>query len=178
MWFSWLAMMLVHEAGHVLGAVCTGGAVREVVWHPTVISRTDVEPNPHPLVEVSAGPLIGSLIPLALAIAARLISWRMNYLLWGVAGFCLIANGVYIGLGALHPVGDAKKLLALGTPPWLMAILGTATAVGGFWIWHRVSVSFGFGRVRSPISGRQVVMTFVAATLLTALGFVFGNPGM
>ncbi|HWE96938.1 MAG TPA: hypothetical protein VG269_23455, partial [Tepidisphaeraceae bacterium] len=61
LWLSWLTMMLVHESGHVIGALCTGGRVRRVVWHPAVISRTDVQPNPHPIIEVWAGPVIGSL---------------------------------------------------------------------------------------------------------------------
>ncbi len=54
--FSWLAMQAVHELGHVLGAVATGGRVTEVVLHPCTISRTDVHPNPHPLLVVWPGP--------------------------------------------------------------------------------------------------------------------------
>jgi hypothetical protein len=101
LWLSWLVMMLVHEGGHVLGAVCSGGQVRRVVWHPAVISRTDVRPNPHPLVEVWAGPTIGSLVPLASAVIASALRRRWAYLLWAAAGFCLIANGAYIGVGAI-----------------------------------------------------------------------------
>lgn len=55
--FSWLAMQAAHELGHVLGAVITGGKVVKVVLHPCTISQTDVFPNPHPLVEVWAGPI-------------------------------------------------------------------------------------------------------------------------
>ena len=53
--FSWLGMQAVHELGHVLGAILTGGRVTTVVLHPLTISRTDVFPNPHPLIEVWAG---------------------------------------------------------------------------------------------------------------------------
>jgi hypothetical protein len=45
---SWLAMMAVHELGHVLHAVASGGTVVGVVLNPLEISRTDVSPNPHP----------------------------------------------------------------------------------------------------------------------------------
>ena len=60
---SWLGMMLVHEAGHVLHAWVSGGTVTKVVLGPLVISRTDVNPNPHPLFEIWGGPVWGCLVP-------------------------------------------------------------------------------------------------------------------
>jgi len=48
----WLAMQIIHEAGHVLAAWVTGGTVTAVVLHPLAISRTDVAPNPSPLTVV------------------------------------------------------------------------------------------------------------------------------
>ena len=69
--FSWLAMQAVHELGHVLGAVATGGQVTKVVLHPCTISRTDVHPNPHPLLVVWAGPVVGAALPLLAFLVAR-----------------------------------------------------------------------------------------------------------
>ncbi len=82
LWLSWLSMMLVHEVGHVVGAWSTGGRLQRVVWHPAVISRTDVWPNPHPVIEVWAGPVIGSLIPLMLAGIASKTRLNFAYLVW------------------------------------------------------------------------------------------------
>src|SRR4051812_8876543 len=62
----WLAMMATHELGHVLAAWLTGGTATKVVLHPLAISRTDVWPNPEPLVVVWSGPLVGVLLPLLL----------------------------------------------------------------------------------------------------------------
>jgi hypothetical protein len=59
---AWLAMMAVHEAGHVLGALLTGGTVKVVVLHPLTISCTVLSHNPHPLLVTRAGPVIGVLI--------------------------------------------------------------------------------------------------------------------
>ena len=42
---SWLAMMAVHELGHVSRGVGSGGSVTRVVRYPLAISRTDVSPN-------------------------------------------------------------------------------------------------------------------------------------
>src|SRR5215475_1853239 len=104
---SWLSMMGVHEAGHVLAAWMTGATVNRVVLHPLTISRTDIGENPQPLVVVAGGPLFGVIAPLLawiLAIPARL---PIGYLLRFFAGFCLIANGAYLGVGSFDNVGDA-----------------------------------------------------------------------
>ena len=61
---SWFGMMAVHELGHVLGAVASGGSVTRVVLYPLAISRTDVSPNPYPGLVVWLGPLVGCLLPL------------------------------------------------------------------------------------------------------------------
>ena len=55
--FCWLGFQAVHELGHAAGAWLSGGKVVKVVLHPCAISRTDVEPNPRPLVVVCVGPL-------------------------------------------------------------------------------------------------------------------------
>jgi hypothetical protein len=67
----WLAMQAVHELGHFLGAVATGERVERVVLHPLTISRTDVSPNPFPLLVIWAGPVVGVLLPLGLFLAAK-----------------------------------------------------------------------------------------------------------
>ena len=56
---SWLGMQAVHESGHVLGALLTGGKIATVVLHPLTISHTELIDNPHPLCVVWAGPLVG-----------------------------------------------------------------------------------------------------------------------
>jgi hypothetical protein len=103
-----------------------------MVWHPAALSRTDVWPNPHPLIEVWAGPAVGSLVPLVIAGVASAFRLRVGYLVWVVAGFCLIANGAYLGVGVVSPVGDAAELIKHGTPNWWLAAFGVATIVPGF----------------------------------------------
>lgn len=177
LWLSWLAMMLAHETGHVIGAVGSGGTVRRVVWHPAVISRTDVQPNPHPLIEVWAGPVIGCIVPLVLAGLASAMRLRIGYLIWVVAGFCLIANGAYIGVGTIDPVGDGQELIAHGAPRWSLGMFGVVAVLLGFFIWDRVSPRLGFGRRRQPIRPAHAYVTFVLAVFTTGVGWILGNRG-
>ena len=46
------------------------------------------------------------------------------YLLRFFAGFCLVANGGYIGGGSFDRLGGAGQMLRHGSPPWLLGPLG------------------------------------------------------
>jgi hypothetical protein len=178
LWLSWLLMTLIHEAGHVIGALCTGGTIRRVIWHPAVLSRTDVHPNPHPVAEVWAGPLIGVMAPLLLAGLAQMFRLRIAFIGWFIAGFCLIANGAYIGIGAIHPIGDAQELVRFGMPRWSLATFGIAAGLSGLWIWHLISPRLGFGNHPREIERRDAYWTLIAAASATLIGIILGNRGL
>jgi len=132
-------MQAIHEFGHVLTAWATGGSVVRVVLHPVAISRTDVSPNPRPLAVAWGGPLLGVLGPLLLVIVSRFIAVkRFDGRLYVdfFAGFCLIANGAYIGLGSFGRIGDAGDLLRHGSPQWLLVAFGVSAIAAGLLIWH------------------------------------------
>jgi hypothetical protein len=174
---SWLGMMAVHETGHVLAALLTGGEVQRVILHPLVFSRTDVQPNPSPLFVVWAGPIVGVLLPAALAGVMAWARIRVAYIFTFFAGFCLLANGAYIGVGAFEGVGDAGDMLRLGSPRWLLVAFGGVCAGAGFYLWHLVSPHFGFGRSPRPVSARDALGAVSVAMSVLAVGLIFGNRG-
>jgi len=166
--FSWLAMQAVHESGHVLGAVVTGGAVSRVVLYPFEFSRTDLSRNPHPLLVVWAGPLAGIVLPLLAFVAARCLRWPGVYLFRFFAGFCLIANGVYIAFGPSEGGADTGVMLLHGTPRWTMMAFGILSALLGLSLWHRQGPHFGLGEAKGRVDGRAVITSaalFAAITL-------------
>src|SRR5436190_21266763 len=104
-------MQAVHELGHVLGAWATGGKVSRLVLSPTTISRTDVTNNSRPLIVAWAGPIIGVILPLLLWCGMQAVRRPSAFVLRFFAGFCLIANGLYIGLGSFERVGHRGEVL-------------------------------------------------------------------
>lgn len=156
----WLAMQIVHEVGHVLGAWVTGGRVTAVVLHPLAISRTDVSPNPRPLVVVWSGPLVGSVVPVVCWATARLRRWASAYLWRFFAGFCLVANGVYLGYGVVEPVGDAHDILRYGGHVWQLAAFAVATSIAGIGLWNGQGLHFGVGRDGTALPLRHVALTW------------------
>ena len=167
----WLGMMAVHELGHIAAGWATGGTVTRVVLHPLAISRTDVAPNPRPLVVVWAGPLVGVIIPLL--IWGAIISLRVpgDYLTRFFAGFCCIANGAYIGVGSFDGIGDAGEMLRHGSPIWVLWMFGVLTIPVGFLCWHRLGPHFGLGQSHGQVSARAAYVSLTMLTVVLMLAF-------
>lgn len=175
--FCWPMMMLVHEAGHVAGALATGGHVQRVIWHPLVFSRTDIAPNPSPKIEVWAGPIIGAALPALLAALVVSLRLKTSYLFVPFAGFCLLINGLYIGWGIVDPVGDAHEMIRLGVPRWSMLSFGLVATMSGLWLLDRVSPALGFGNHPRRIRVDHAALVLAIAALVWIVGLVFGNRG-
>lgn len=138
LYLAWLGMLALHEAGHVLHAWGSGGRVVRVSLPLLGFSQTIVHPNPHELFVVWGGPAWGSLLPL-IACAIVRAAWRnVPAPLRFFAGFCLIANGAYLGVGWTTAAGDAGDLVRLGTPVPVLIGFGVACTAAGLWMWHRV----------------------------------------
>ena len=167
----WLAFMSVHEMGHVWGAIASGGTVSKVVVHPLSISRTDVSPNPVPLVTVWAGPIVGTVLPLIVWSLTRWFAIRIEYLARFFAGFCLVANGAYVAFGYLEPVGDAKVMINMGTPGWCLLLFGAVTVPVGFLLWNGTGPMFGLGDAGGRVDPRDALLCLVL--LLFALTCTF-----
>ena len=165
---SWLAMMAVHELGHVLHAQVSGGHVVAVELNPLTFSRTDVAPNPHPQWVAWGGALWGTLLPTGLWAIGRLAVPAFAWIAKFFAGFCAIANGVYLAAGMWTGVGDAGDLIRHGAAPWHLWVAGAATAALGLWMWNGLGPHFGFGRPRAKID-RRATAVVVAALVIVAV---------
>lgn len=164
--FSWLAMQAVHELGHVLGGIASGGRIAKVVLHPCTISQTFVAYNPHPVFEVWSGAVFGAILPLAAFLLAAKFHCPGLYLFRFFAGFCLVANGVYFGIGSLEDIGDPGELFVYGSRLWPMILFGIVTAPLGLYLWNGQGKHFGLGEARGQVSGTA---TAVSACLLAAI---------
>ncbi|MFG0250769.1 MAG: hypothetical protein ACF8OB_17930 [Phycisphaeraceae bacterium JB051] len=175
---SWLLMMLIHETGHVLAAILTGGHVHQVAWHPTVFSHTDVHPNPSPLLVVWGGPVVGVGIALLTLLLHRWIDKATAYLSEFFAGFCLLANGLYIGIGWVDQIGDTAVMQKHGTPIFVMIVFGLLCVPTGLLLWHGISCKVGLARTsQCTLNPKHVWLTLGLAILLGVIGLLVGNPG-
>ncbi len=166
--FSWLAMQVVHEAGHVLHLLASGGSVEQLMLHPLAISHTLPATNPCPLATVVGGPLWGVMIPLLLWwIVARWIPAR-RYLAAFFAGFCLVANGAYLAGDAILQGGDGRELVLQQVPPWTLVAGGLLLVTGGFYVWHGLGPHFGLGKRPQLVNPADALIMAACLGLLIA----------
>lgn len=151
---SFYAMEAVHEAGHVLFAWISGGTVRKVVLLPWELSRTELATNPHPLFVAWGGVVCGMLLPLLLWLAFRRAACA--HILRFFAGFCLVANGIYLGFGAFLRAGDCRELLMYGTPFFLLPLIGFSAAAAGFALWNGLGKRFGLSEENSTVRNEDI----------------------
>ena len=155
---SWIGMQWVHEAGHVLGALCTGGSIQSIQLPPLNFSQTHIHPNPHPLIASWAGAVFGVIMPLLIWLTAWMASCSWAYLCRFFAGFCLIANGCYLGVGVFFKAGDCHDLLRHGSEPWQLIGFGIISVPMGLAMWHGLGSSFNLGPNREPIHPEHVAV--------------------
>jgi hypothetical protein len=172
---SWLGMQAIHELGHVLGAVGTGGQITRVVLHPMTISRTDFSVNPHPLAVAWAGPIAGVLLPLSFLGIATGLRIPGAFVFRFFAGFCLIANGAYLAAGSINRVGDAGELLRHGSPLILHWLFGLMAVPAGLLLWHQQGHHFGLGAAGGQVQTRVAYASLVVCLLLAGLGVWLGD---
>jgi hypothetical protein len=117
--------------------------------------------------------MLGVCLPVALWLIFKWASWPFAYLARFFAGFCLIANGAYIGIGWLDRVGDTGEMLKNETPLWCLWLFGAVTLPSGLLLWHRLGPSFGLGENGDGVEPRAAYLCtcLLALTVVVELAF-------
>jgi hypothetical protein len=149
----------LHEAGHVLGAWCTGGDASRIVIHPFSWSYAHAFSFNHEGVVIWAGSVLGSLfgIPITLAV----LKWRRPGLLIPllVGVVACIYNGAYLLLGCLFKLGgDGTVLAAEYAPAAAVAAAGLLMVCIGMRLAVPLIPVLGF-RLEDRIVHRMVVLS-------------------
>ena len=164
---SWLGMMVVHEFGHVVFAWLSGGSVTRVFLRPLEFSHTDLGANPHPLFVAWGGALIGTTLPLTCSLLWRRFHWPAWYLFQFFAGFCLVANGIYLGVVSFIPnAADPGDMMREGTPQWLLILFGIVAFPLGLFLWNGLGIHFGLAQARGKTRRVEAICTFLILILL------------
>src|ERR1044071_1688529 len=166
-------MMVVHEFGHVLFAWMSGGHVARVVLSPLEFSRTDMQRNPHPLFVAWGGALVGSILPLLLSLIWRRLRWPGWYVFQFFAGYCLVANGIHLGVVSfIANSADPSEMMSNGSPQWVLTVFGITAFPLGLFLWNRLGTHFGMGESRGKVSGRIAFAVFTALFTLVVVEVV------
>ena len=167
-------MQVVHESGHVACAWAGGETVSRVVLHPLALSRTDTTHDRHPLLVTWGGPVLGTLLPLGALGLSKLARPGSAYLFRFFAGFCLIANGAYLGVGGFSGVGDAGDLFRYGAPPWTLVTFGLVCMPLGLTLWNGLGPHFGLGPSEGEVGRRASLGMLFLFLMIVSVEIVIG----
>jgi hypothetical protein len=118
--------------------------------------------------------VLGVLIPLAALGVADALKMPGADLLRFFAGFCSIANGIYIGVGSIERIYDADDMLRHGSQTWHLWLFGAVATPLGLLLWHRLGPYFGLGEARGQVGRGAAIACLVLLVLVAGLEFVFG----
>ena len=114
-------------------------------------------------------PIVGVAAPLlfwGVSAAARFVA---AFVLRWFAGFCLLANGLYVGAGSFGGIGDCGDMLRHGSDLWHLWLFGVLTAPAGLWLWHNQGPHFGLGAAGGRVNRNVaygVLLLFLALLVL------------
>jgi len=96
-------------------------------------------------------------------------------------GFCLIANGCYLGVGTFFDVGDAGDLARYGCPRWLMLLYGLVCVPTGLFLWNGLGPHFGLGEAQGKVDCKAALVTLAIVLIVvvvegTAAVLLTGSP--
>lgn len=136
-------MTTTHETGHVIGGWLGGGRLVSLDLAPWRLPHSIHVPDPHPLLTLWAGPVVGIAAPTLIAVVVRRPAG------WFVADFCWLANGVYLGLAAWAGDRhlDTPRMIAAGTPAWCVAMFCLISVSVGYLRFRRDCIALLTGNV-------------------------------
>lgn len=129
---GWCVMTVTHECGHILGGWLGGGTLIHAELRPWHLPHSHFEPDPHPLLTVWSGPVLGVIVPMGVAVVIRR-RW-----MWFLADFCLLANGAYLATAWISGDRylDTQRLFDAGA--WKISVI----------LYSAVTIAVGYVRFR------------------------------
>ena len=167
----WDNEKIFHLEDHRLGRIDKKRFFRGFFPQDKPLTIENLPPGPYSFFAMAVyGPVVGCLLPLG---ASAMIPRRhtiVRSISRFFAGFCLIANGAYISIGAFDRVGDCGEMLRTGAPLWTLLAFGAVTVPLGLYVWHRLGSLKHSVNNPTLIEGRTAYVTCGVLIALIAAG--------
>jgi hypothetical protein len=169
--FAYNASIIAHELGHALNVIATGGEFNFIEISPFSWSYAHFSSNPEPMATSWGGFLWETVFGVSVFFVLWIAKSRLS--LFGVmlAIACLAGTGIYMLIGAVLLIGDSGSLIARGTPPLNLIVIGSILVVLVVPLVLPLGALLGVGRGKNKLTTTMVVFSPIAIYLLAMLGF-------
>ena len=168
-------MVLLHELGHVVAIVLSGGKVDYVQVFPVDFGFTARAVDPHPLLATWGGPILGCAFAVVILLLVALAAPRFIAPALMLVVVAFLANGMYLAVGVFSGVGDAGDLLRHGMPPWSLVAVGLALVAAGVSFASMIGAVLRVGKSYTSMPQTCLVVGLPIALYLAAM---FAGPAL
>lgn len=175
--FAYNASTIVHELGHGLTLIATGGELDFIEVSPFSWSYAHYRSNPEPMATSWSGFLWETIF----GVLAFSILWiaKSRLSLFGVvlAIASLAGTGIYMLVGAVLRIGDSAALIRMGVPPAVLVITGSVLLLLVLPLILPLGGLLGVGKGKNKLRITILVFSPIVAYLLAMVAFnLWHNP--
>lgn len=175
--FAYNASTIIHELGHALTLVATGGEVDFIEVSPFSWSYAHYTSDPEPMATSWGGFLWETVFGLFAFFVLWIAKSRLS--LFGVvlAIASLAGTGIYMLVGAVLRIGDSAALIRMGVPPSALIVIGSFLLLLVLPLILPLGVLLGVGKGKNKLTTTILVFSPIVAYLLAMVAFnLWRNP--
>jgi hypothetical protein len=173
--FAFNASTIVHELGHALTVIATGGKFGFIEVTPFSWSYAHYIFAPEPMA-TSWGGILWSVI---FGLLAFFVPWvaksRLSFIGVLLAISSLAGEGTYLLVGTVFHVGDPASLLGQGVPPLALIVIGSLLLLLCFPLILPLGTLLDVGKGKNKLMTTVAVVSPIMAYLLAMLAYNLWN---
>ncbi len=174
--FSYNFGNLIHESGHALNAVLTGGSLNKITMSPLSWCYASTSGGNETFV-VWGGFLWQTIVPTVVLLLLWYFKSRLSLYALFLVLVSFGASGVYMIAGAVAGVGDGGSLVRYGVPPFLLLTVGSVLLLFCLALSLPMGVLLGIGRKQTSFISTMMVLMPIQMYFLAMLIYnLMENP--
>ncbi len=166
--FSYNLGNLIHESGHALNAVLSGGSVNRITLSPLSWCYASTSGGNRMFV-VCGGFLWQTALPTVILVLLWCFKSRLSLWALFLALVSFAPSGIYMIIGAVAGIGDGGRLIKYGIPPFVLLTVGSILLLCCLPLALPLGPFLGVGRKQTSFVSTLLVLLPIQMYLFTMM---------
>ncbi len=168
--FAYNAGNLIHEFGHGINVLATGGSIGRISISPLSWSYISYAGGGEARATTWGGFLWETILPLLIFLGLWCIKSRASFWALLLAMVALATTAIYMLVGAFLDIGDAGFLVRVGLPTWPFVAIGAGLLLLCLLLALPLGTLLGIGRGRCSFAKTCLIVGAPILAYLLAIG--------